>query len=68
VNALSNHHFNLLLKVKYARKFGGGANTKIVKFDELGHHVSLLGCCHHFDDTEKHHQATNVRTLINDVI
>jgi hypothetical protein len=54
VNVPSNNcHFNLLSSVKYARKFGSGANTEIVKFNELGRPVSLLGCCHHFDNAER---------------
>ena len=68
VNVPSNYHFNLLSNVKNAQKLGSGANTEIVEFDALGCPGSLLGCCHHFDDAEKHRRAPNVRTPMDDMI
>ncbi len=68
VNVPSNYHFNLLSNVKNARKLGSGANTEIVEFDALGRPLSLLGCCHHFDDTERNRGAVNVRTPMDDMI
>ena len=68
VNVPSNYRFNLLSNVTNAQKFGSGANTEIVEFDALGRPVSLLGCCHHFDDAEKHRRAPNVGTPMDDMI
>ena len=68
VNVPSNYCFNLLSNVKKAQKFGSGVNTEIVEFDALGRPVSLLGCCHHFDDAEKNRRAPNVRTPMDDMI
>jgi hypothetical protein len=30
--------------------------------------VSLLGCCHHFDDADKYRHLTNVRTPMDNMI
>ena len=68
MNVPSNYRFNLLSNVKNAQKFGSGANTEIVEFNALGRPVSLLGCCHHFDDAEKNRRAPNVRTPMDDMI
>jgi hypothetical protein len=32
---------------------GSGSDAEYVDFDDLGHPVLLLGCCHHFNDAER---------------
>ena len=50
------------------RPHQSGANTELVEFDALGCPVSLLGCCHHFNDAEKHQRVPNVRTPMDDML
>ena len=63
-----SYQYNLISTVKASRQFGSVANADIVEFDELGRPVSLLGCCHHFDDADKYRHRTNVRTPMDNMI
>jgi len=64
----SSYHYNLISTVKASRQLGSVDNVDIVEFDELGRPVSLLGCCHHFDDADKYRRVTYVHTLMNNMI
>ena len=63
-----SYQYNLISTVKASWQFGSVANADIVEFDELGRPVSLLGCCHHFDDADKYRHLTNVHTPMDNMI
>ena len=64
----SSYQYNIFSNVKTSQIFGSGAEADIVEFDELGRHMSILGCCHNFNDSKKYRQAANVRTPMDDMI
>ncbi len=68
MDVMGKNRFNLLANVKTSRLFGSGADADVVEFDEIGRPVSLLGCCHHFDDAEKNRCAVNFCTTRYDMI
>jgi hypothetical protein len=66
--------FNLFTSLQTSHIFGCGADAGIVQFDELGHPVYMLGCGHHFNNTENNYQrvenvhSPNVYTLMDDML
>jgi hypothetical protein len=68
MDVMVKNRFNLLANVKTSRLFGSGADADVVEFDEIGCPMSLLGCCHHFDDAEKNWRALNFCTPMDDMI
>jgi hypothetical protein len=68
MDVMGKNCFNLLANVKTSWLFGSGADATFVEFDEIGRPVSLLGCCHHFDDAKKNWRAVNFCTPMDDMI
>jgi hypothetical protein len=68
MGVMGKNCFNLLANVKTSRLFGSRADADIVEFDGIDRPVSLLGCCHHFDDAKKNQRAVNFCTPMDDMI